>query len=1022
MIQQTIGYMNRFYWGLLALGLMAGLGQGCRQETGPSSTAAEKALASFRLPPGFRIDLVAAEPLVADPVAMTIDEWGRMYVVEMHGYPLDLSHTGKVILLEDADGDGRMDTRKVFADSLTLPTGIMRWKQGVLVTDAPNVYYLEDSTGDGRADIRRVVLTGFALTNPQYLVNHPLYGLDNWIYLAHEGAEETRLYPAEFGDTGTVVRYADSMSGPQLPANAQGRIVRFRPDKRLLEECSGATQFGQSFDAWGHHFLVSNANHIYQEVLAAPYLNRNPGQMVGDVTQSLSDHGEACEVFPMTIHPEHQLLTDVGVITSACGINIYLGGAFPAPYNGGDISFVCEPASNLVHADRLVGRGASFNASRVLEGKEFLASTDAWFRPVNLYVGPDGSLYVVDYYREIIEHPEWMSAEAAHSSSLYNGRDMGRIYRISRQDAAPSSEAQAARMPLGGADTKELVQRLADPNIWWRRNAQRLLVDRRDDTAVPALTRMATQPDSPLGRLHALWTLEGMQQLSTDLIRGALQDPVAGLRENAIRLAERHLASDTGLVSALLALQNDPDPQVRYQLLCTLGSVQTAAAAGARQTLLFRDLGDPWVQVAALSAEAGSSDSLLATLLERYDSSSTAYASFVRRLGAIVGSTGDAATLRPLLQKTLLSPPGRRAAWQQPLAEGLASGLTGRAGVPKGLAPLQDALVQACLTLPQLPLRTSARKILGALAPLSGRLTASLVRGAQQQAADSSLPAGQRAEALRLLALGHPAARVAFLRGFIRPAMPAGIQEAALEVLSAIPGATVSRIVLEHWEGLTPELRNAALNTFLTEPFQPSRLKLLLDALEGGSIDASALGWPRTVILMRDIPDTLKARARALLASPPVNRDSLFRAFSRALTLPGNVRKGQRIYENHCLICHRVRGKFGVDFGPDLGTIKNWAPENILINILDPNLSISHGYELWNLVLADGSTLQGIIASETPQAIVLRKQGGAETVLARRDIRSLRSLGMSAMPADFGQKITPEQMADLLAFLRGATP
>ena len=275
-----------FYFGLPALLLVLIITSCAHNRPSPFSESAEKALSTFKLPPGFKIELVAADPLISDPVDMAIDEEGRMYVVEMHGYPLDVSNSGKIIMVRDANGDGKMDTRIVFADSLVLPTGVMCWKKGIIVTDAPNVYYLEDTNGDGKADIKKVMLTGFALTNPQYLVNHPVYGLDNWIYLAHEGIEESATYQKEFGDPGKDIFYPDDPNGSRLPVNAQGRIVRFQPDVHALEETSGSTQFGQTFDDWGHHFLVYNANHIYQEVIANRYLKRNPDQIVGDATES----------------------------------------------------------------------------------------------------------------------------------------------------------------------------------------------------------------------------------------------------------------------------------------------------------------------------------------------------------------------------------------------------------------------------------------------------------------------------------------------------------------------------------------------------------------------------------------------------------------------------------------------------------------------------------------------------------------------------------------------------------------
>jgi putative membrane-bound dehydrogenase-like protein len=298
----------------------------CQQRDTRSGEVAEKALATFHLEPGFKIELVASEPLIADPVAMEIDEYGRLYVVEMHGYPLDKSGTGKVKLLTDSDGDGQMDKSTTFADTLILPTGIMRWKKGVLVTDPPNVLYLEDTNGDGKADVRKVILSGFAVSNPQHNVNNPLLGLDNWIYLGHESAVTAKVYKEEFGDRGKEIYYSEKPDSPRLPENASGRSVRFRPDHHLLEMNSGSTQFGHTFDIWGNHLLVTNYNHAYHEVIAAPYLARNPALLVGNATQSISDHGNAAEVFPITKTPSINLLTDLGVITSACGITAYLVG------------------------------------------------------------------------------------------------------------------------------------------------------------------------------------------------------------------------------------------------------------------------------------------------------------------------------------------------------------------------------------------------------------------------------------------------------------------------------------------------------------------------------------------------------------------------------------------------------------------------------------------------------------------------------------------------------------------------
>jgi len=503
----------------------------------------EKSLSTFELPEGFKIELVASEPMVADPIAMEVDESGNIYVLEMHGYPLDKSGSGVVKLLTDANGDGFPDKSTVFADKLTLPSGIMRWKKGILVVDVPNIIYLEDSTGDGIADIKKTVLSGFALSNPQHNANTPVYGLDNWIYIAHEGEITPKIYTKEFGDTGSIIHFPDNKNAKTLPRNANNRNVRFKPDTYELEMLSGETQYGQTLDRWGHHFLTSNANHIFHEAIQARYLSQNPNLLIADATQDIPDHGDAAEVFPITKNPQHQLLTDVGVITSSCGITWYQGGLFPDSFN--NVTFVAEPVHNLVHTDKISGKGTSYNASRLYNDREFLASTDPWFRPVQFYIGPDGALYVIDYYRQIIEHPEWMSEEVAKSGALYNGSNQGRIYRIT-PDNAPALTGNS-KLTLNNASIQELVKQLSNPNIWWRRNAQRLLVDKQELSAIPLLKELLDSTHSPTAIVHALWTLEGLKAISKNMITNLFKHPEAGVRENAIRIAELHMKDNTGI-------------------------------------------------------------------------------------------------------------------------------------------------------------------------------------------------------------------------------------------------------------------------------------------------------------------------------------------------------------------------------------------------------------------------------------------------------------------------------------------
>lgn len=969
-----------------------------------------QALDAFEIADGFQIELVASEPLIADPVAMEIDEYGRMYVVQMHGYPLDISGSGKIKLLSDEDGDGKMDKSITFAEGLTLPTGILRWKKGVLVTDPPNVLYLEDTNADGKADIQDTLLTGFALSNPQHNVNNPILGLDNWIYIGNEQAITTQLYQEEFGDRGGDIHYVNRPNGTRLPENARGRSVRMRPDRMGLETISSTTQFGHTFDVYGRHFLVSNAEHIYHEVIAAPYLIRNQDLLVSSAVEYISNHGNAADVFPITKNPEHQLLTDVGVFTSACGLTFYSGGLFPSPFDS--IAFVAEPVSNIIHADFIRDKGTSFTAGRLYSEREFLASTDSWFRPVNMYVGPDGALYVVDYYRQIIEHPEWMAEEVVKSGALYNGKDQGRIYRISPIGTKPATWSQGLK--LGDATNKELVDVLADSNIWWRRNAQRLLVDRMAVDVVPDLVNLTKDLEAPLGRLHALWTLEGLGELKEEQLVSALQDPIPGIRENAIRLTEHNLLNSTSLISALQALQNDPDSKVRFQLLSTLGFVDTPQAAAIRKNILFRDLEDPWMQIAALSAYSLDVSDLLESLIDRYEAHNPAFASLIERLSAMAGASGQVATIKNLIKRAVEILP-ENTEWQASILNGLSSRIKSESDQSWSLHSEQKALLKQAFSHPSPAIRKACLKMLAATGLPVGDETEAALRKAEQICENTSASLDERIDAIKLLSLDNPKKYELLLKRILVPTQPYTIQLEALHALNAIPDETVSRYVLEKWNSFTPDLRDAAINTFLEND---TRVTLLLDAIDDGNIDQSIIGWRRSVSLMTLENETLKTRARGILTRRDESRESVIKQYQFALNLEGDKLKGAAVFQQQCSICHQVGGSDGIAFGPDLGTVRSRSATSIMDDILDPNLSIADGYDIWMIDLASGQSVRGLIASESPSAITLHNQGGNEKVIPRQEIVSLKPLGMSTMPVGLEKQITPEEMADLLAFIK----
>ncbi|MEZ4699506.1 MAG: c-type cytochrome [Rhodothermales bacterium] len=999
---------QRISTSLLALALLASPACQTAPPASSAATSPEDALAGFQIAGGFSIELFAAEPLVTDPVAMEIDEQGRLYVVEMPGYPLDVSPSGRIKRLEDTDGDGIPDRSTVFADGIVLPTGIMRWKQGILVTAPPELIYFEDTDGDGRADRRETMLSGFALSNPQHNFNKPYFGLDNWIYLANEGTVGTDDYADLFGDVGSEVFFPARPDAGRLGRNGEHRNVRLKPDHFEVEALSSRSQFGMAFDDWGHRFTLNNARPQFHEVIANRYLTRNPLLPVQFAIQYTPAYGQNTAVYPITDNPEHQLLTDRGMITSATGITLYQADLFPPEFH--HVSFVGEPVHNLVHALRTVESGPTFRSERIEAHREFLASRDAWFRPVNFYIGPDGALYVVDYYRQIIEHPEWMDEATINSGNLYNGNDRGRIYRIA-PTGAPAAD-WLDNDPLEAASTDALVAQLANGNIWWRRNAQRLLLDRQDAAAVPALTALAAGA-SPLGRVHALWTLDGLGALTPSLIEGALQDAVAGIRENAIVLAESRLDARPDLLDALARLENDANARVRFQLLCTLGFFDTPQSRTIRQRMLSRDLEDPWMQIAALSAPDRVDDAYLARAVATAGREATpGRATYLERVGYLAAAQKDERFYTSTADR-LTRRPAPYPMWQTTaLLRGLAQGTPRNAPFTSAAAP--HAL--AAFTRSEEPeARTAFLALLDKTGLPDATIVSAAIDAARSGAADTRRTPALRAQDIQLLAMHDPDAHEQLLTALIVPTEHPDVQTAAVRALKNVEDAGIGDVLIERWAGLTPAVRDVALDVLMGSPERAARL---LDAVEAGTIQRSSLGWNRTVVLMRDWAGPLRDRARALLSEEPGAREQIVATYMASLGGDGRVDAGQANFERVCGTCHQVGGAHGTAFGPDLATVRHWSPEALVAKILMPQRSVSDGYELWSVERTSGETVTGLLAADSPSSITIRTPAREDITIPRTEVVTMQNLNQTMMPTGLEAALDQQQMVDLIAFLR----
>lgn len=962
----------------------------------------------FRLEEGFQMELIASEPLIADPVDMEIDEWGRIFVVEMHGYPLQLSGTGLVKRLEDTDGDGLPDKSTVFADSLIVPTGIMRWKQGFIVTDPPHVYYFEDSDDDGKADIRKILLTGFARSNPQHNVNNPTYGLDNWIYLSHEGAVKTQLFGDLLGDEGHEVFMPQVPNGPRLPKNANGLGVRFRPDSEQLEMISARSQYGQTFDDWGHHFQTNNASHLYHKVIAGPYMQRNRDLMIPTSQFFIPKGGRGFDIFPITSNPDHQLLTDIGALTSACGIMSYSGGLFPETYH--QSIFAAEPVHNLIHVDRIEENGATFHSIPLLEGREFLASTDAWFRPVNHYTGPDGSIFVLDYYRKIIEHPEWLSDEVIQSGDLYVGMDMGRLYRISPVGTEAMSFLD--KLTLGDASISKLVSYLADPNIWWRSQSSRLLMDRPEPEIPSALKDFLLTTRSTVGKVHGMWLLESKGEMDEEILLQMLDDEEAGVRENAIKIAERYLSPSEAIQNKLLGMVSDPHPKVRFQLLLTLGNLSGARPSDVRNELLFRDIEDPWVHYAALSAANFDALELFKKAATKLGQRHTEGAeSFFRKLSQLISRKESSNDLNRFLSEFLQAP---SPSWFVPLVlEGIADGV--RRDHALTLTNENLRLLSSNFNDSVDPeLRHQSLSLLQAVGFFEqgeNPLLKQAVDLAQQDVYEKSM----LIDAIQIIGWSGFERHFGLLQNLFVTRDNPEMFSLILQAMNGISNERAADFMVSEWSTLLPEERKTGVRIFFGSD---ANKEILMKAIAGGKIQPSVLTWGQTVSMLNSSNQSIRSLARAHLHGNELNADTVWQAFQECLRIDGRADQGQEVFSKHCGTCHQKAGKLGVAFGPDLSAVQNRNKTALLVDILQPNRSIADGFELWTISLDSGSSLSGIISQQSPSTLTVRDATGHETTIDRDDIKELEASEWSAMPENLSAQISQEEMANLLAFLK----
>jgi len=918
----------------------------------------KEALATIHLPEGFEVDLVAAEPLTKDPVAFDWDLHGRLWVVEMADYPYGMDGNGqpggRIRVLEDRDADGIMDHSSLFAEGLNFPNGLLIWRDGVIVTAAPDILFLRDTNGDGKADYKEVLISGLGEGNQQLRANGLRWGLNGWVYVASGG------HRSNYG-TETVLR--SSRSGIEIKMGS--RDFRFKPDTGELEPQSGPTQFGRNRDDWGRWFGTQNSRPLWHYVLPDQYIRRNPYYSPSETRVLAIDEinppvGPAKKPQKRYHSFEHE-----SRYTSACSGMIYRDSfLFPSSEIN---AFACEPFQSLVQRIELTHDGPTFAGKRVptRDGLDFFASSDRWCRPVMIRTGPDGALWIADMYRYIIEHPQWLTEEGRIELLPYyrDGDNRGRIYRVRRRGANPGSLPQ-----LADADPIDLLR---SSNGWIRDKAQQMILWSGSEEFAPRLGQLVRESDQAVTRLQALWTLQGLNALSSDLLIAALSDTHPGVRENALRLAESN--PDSRVIEAALKLSDDPDMRIQFQLTLSLGAFDSSPDIAS---FLAKSLSrqDSWFEAAAFSSLLPHFSEVVAEL------DSETYYRLHRPLAQTALGSGDQNAFEQLLSR----------AWESPSI----------------ILSLLDLLQERNLSIDDLNSPS-----------LSNRYTRA-IKQARDSMDSRSGPIAKRIEAAALLTrISSESERAyAFLDDLIDPALPPETTDQVLHTLGSAGSPAALPLLMKAVNTLSPQGKNQAIQQLLS---RDAWIDELLTAFDEGTLSPNALSLPQRSQLLNHTRAQVRQRAAALFQTNS-KRTEIVAQYESALENLGDIDRGRVVFEQACIACHRRGSSGDAHLGPDLATVVEHEPDKLLANILDPSRDIQPGYQAYYCQLKTGEQLFGLLASETASGIVIRQIDGSERSVLRSDIESLRNANISFMPEGLEATIDPEAIADLIAFLRRA--
>ena len=989
--------------------------QGKPRTTMQKPLPAEESIKHFVTPEGMAVRLYADERnFHAKPIAMNWDERGRLWICETVDYPNELGgNRDRIRICEDTDGDHVADKFTVFAEGLSIPTAIMIFRGGAVVQNGTETIYLKDTDGDDVADKKTKLITNWVLGDTHGGVSNFRYGLDNWVWAMQGYNNSTPHVDGKPMQTFRMGFWRFKLSQTDPPQVTDLEFIR----------SSNNNTWGLGLSEDGLVF-GSTANH--NPSMFVPIPNRYYEQVRGWAPSTLGTIADTYKFQPITENVRQ--VDQFGGYTAGAGHALYTARAYPQQW-WNRTAFVCGPTGHLVGTFVLRRDGASYKSTSPVN---LLASVDEWSAPIMAEVGPDGAVWVLDWYNYIVQHnPTPQGFETGKGNAYVSDlRDKkhGRIYRVVATEAGADRDSDAGDVlhdyaSLRNSSNAELVNTLKHPSMLWRLQAQRLLLERGASATVPALLQLVrdTSVDEVglnVGAIHALHTLSGLGVIATDhavgnAVREALHHPSNGVRRNAVSVLPASAGGLQSILAARRVLLHESDDQVRLQTILKIANMPPSESAGQLMAVLARSAQDSVIIDAAISAASAHALSYLQAV-----SGQSAPGNNVRIARQIAEHVARGEPSAGELADVVASLQSADSAVVDAVLDGLTSGIPSDFEVKttaafdtvlvrllqNGSSGTKSRLVRLATQCGTKALDAHAEEIVRSLLA-----TVSDVKGGD----DVRVAAARDVVGFRANDKEVVQQIVDQLTAQVAPRL--GSQFLQTLQLSTTPVA--GAIIVEKLPRLTPGLKSAAIGTLLS---RPEWVRALLAGIESHAVELSELSLDQKQAL-RSFPERqLRRQAKKLLAMggglPDANRDKVLKSLLHLVDREGNVESGQEMFRKHCSKCH-MHGEIGKTIGPNLTGMAVHPKAELLTHIIDPSRSVEGNFRIYTVVRKDGRVANGMLAAETRTSITLIDTEAKEISIQREDIEELLASRKSLMPEGFEKQATEDDISNLLQFL-----